>query len=299
MSDDTDPPGAGMLNAASKVPASLLRSTRRPAWPDGARCVVAISFDYDGPSVDVRDGHFPAGSRSQGLYAVRSGVPRVLRMLDQMAIPATFFVPGYDALCFPNEVRSIQAAGHEVGAHGYVHENWMMGEEEAHWLGHTHRILGDVLGAPPVGYRSPGGMKTQHTTRLLRDMGYLYDSSDKEDDLPFFPIIDGAPINDLVALPNNTSSLDDYPFYRVSYRAPSEILTHWQHEFDAIYNENGYFVLTLHPRAGFGSGSPGRVAMLRQMIAFIQSYQDVKFMTLASLARFVIDAREGVLPWRT
>jgi len=85
-------------------------------------------------------------------------------------------------------------------------------------------------------------------------------------------------------LPNNTSSLDDFPFYRVSYTPPSEVLAHWIEEFDAIYREGGYFNLTLHPRLGYGSGSPARSAIIQRLIVHIRQYSDVRFMRMIDIA---------------
>ncbi|MBP0495909.1 polysaccharide deacetylase family protein [Pararoseomonas indoligenes] len=256
----------------------------RPPWLGGARCVVAITIDFDGASNELGKKIYPAGSHSHGLYSARRGVPRYLRLLERAGIPATFFVPGRDAELFPESVLSLRDAGHEIAAHGYLHEGWELGPEEPELLARSHKILTDLLGTEPRGWRSPSGRKTGRTTRLLRDMGYRYDASEKDFDLPYFPVLDGEEARDIVVLPNNTSSLDDFPFYRVSWRPPSEVLQHWKEEFAAIYAESGYFILTIHPRAGFGSGTPARAAMVESLIHHIQGHEGVRFVRLGELA---------------
>ena len=140
----------------------------------------------------------------------------------------------------------------------------------------------------PRGWRSPSGHKTVRTLRKLRELGYVYDSSDKDFDLPYLARYDGEERNDYVCLPNNTSSLDDFPFYRVSYTPPSEVLGHWKQEFDAIYAEGGYFNLTVHPRVGYGSGSPARVAIVERLIEYIKPHDGVRFVGMLELAQWCL-----------
>jgi len=148
--------------------------------------------------------------------------------------------------------------------------------------------LTEITGTAPKGWRSPSGHKTARTLRKLRELGYVYDSSDKDFDLPYLARYDGEEHDDYVCLPNNTSSLDDFPFYRVSYTAPSEVLGHWKQEFDAIYGEGGYFNLTFHPRVGYGSGSPARVAAVEGLIEYAKQHEGVHFVGMLELAQWCL-----------
>ncbi|MDP9365988.1 MAG: polysaccharide deacetylase family protein, partial [Chloroflexota bacterium] len=87
------------------------------------RATVCLSFDFDAISLWI--GPFAATSPSaisRGEFGV-VGAERILRLLDEHAIPATFFVTGHTADTYPGAVRAIAAAGHEIGHHGYLHEN--------------------------------------------------------------------------------------------------------------------------------------------------------------------------------
>ncbi len=263
-------------------------SEHRHQWPDGARCVVAVTIDFDGPSWETGRKILPLGRFSHGRYSAKRGIPRYLDILKRQQIPGTFFVSGYDAEVHPDTVRAIADAGHEVGAHGYLHEGWDLGEDEPFYLRKTHNILTDLIGGPPVGWRSPSGGKSTLTMRTLRQLGYIYDSSDKDADLPYLPWLDGQELTDYIALPNNTSSLDDFPFYRVSYMPVSEVLEHWKQEFDSLYREGGYFNLTFHPRAGYGSGSPARAQMIERLIVYIKQHHGVLFIGLRDLAEWCL-----------
>jgi peptidoglycan/xylan/chitin deacetylase (PgdA/CDA1 family) len=265
-------------------------------WPGDSRCVVLLSVDFDGAGNELGLGFDPVGVRSAGGYSARRGVPRMLELFARHDVPATFFVPGYDAERHPDLVRAIVAAGHEVAAHGYLHERWLLPpDEEEALLRRSHDILTRIAGTPPVGWRSPGGMKSTRTLQVLRELGYLYDSSDKDYDLPYPAIVGDAQSRAMVELPNNTSSLDDFPLYVEGAYAPSEVLELWQAEFDAIYDEGGCFMLTWHPRAGFGSGTPARARVIDELITGIRGYREVHFSRLRDLAAWCLDPAHGFI----
>ncbi|WP_211231672.1 polysaccharide deacetylase family protein [Ottowia thiooxydans] len=258
----------------------------RTEWPGGARAAVVIAIDFDGPSHDLTQGFPPLGSHSTGRYSGRRGVPRHLDMLSRLGIPATFFVPGYDAECYPQVIRNIAAAGHEIGAHGYLHERTLFEpQEEERRLRLTHEILGNMTGSPPVGWRSPSGQKTYTTLKVLHQLGYLYDASDKDFDMPY--MLDLGHGRSLVEVPNNTYSLDDHPWFHYSMTPVSEVLEVWKREFDSIYAERGFFFLSVHPRSGWGSGSPSRTAAIESLVRYMQAHEGVTFMTCAEMCNVV------------
>lgn len=254
--------------------------------PDGLRCLVAYTIDFDGMGNEVGKGWAPFGAHSAGRYSSRRGVDRHLDMLQRLGIPATFFVPGYDAECSPEVVKRIAAHGNEIGAHGYVHEGTLLApDEETRRLKLTHNILSDLLGQAPRGWRSPSGQKTRVTLPALHDLGYLYDSSDKDADSPY--MLDLGEGRSMVEIPNNTYSLDDFPFFHFSMTPVSEVQDQWQAEFDARYAEGGFFMLTVHPRAGWGSGTPSRVAAVENVLRHIQKHRDVRFASLSEIQAWV------------
>ncbi|MCG6122828.1 MAG: polysaccharide deacetylase family protein [Microvirga sp.] len=246
-----------------------------------------MTIDFDGPSHDVGQGFAPLGARSTGRYSARAGAPRHLDMLDRLGMKATFFVPGFDAECYPETIREIASRGHEIGAHGYLHERTLFPpEEEERRLTLTHEILTDLMGRPPVGWRSPSGQKTYTTLRVLSALGYRYDCSDKDFDAPYMLDLGegGAP---MVEVANNTFSLDDHPWYHYSMTPVSEVEEVWRREFDAIYAEQGYFLLSVHPRCGWGSGTPSRTAATERVLAYALAHEGVVALTCAELAEWV------------
>ena len=143
--------------------------------------------------------------------------------------------------------------------------------------------------------RSAGARRrdaSRATVNILKKLGYIYDSSDKDYDLPYVVRVDGKPVEGMMELPSSAYALDDFPFYKFSMTPPSEVLAHWQQEFDTLYHENGYFMLMVHPRSGWGSGTPARARIMEDMIRFIKGYQGVRFFQVGELARWCLDNRQ-------
>jgi len=87
------------------------RSLQPPAWPNGARVAVLLSFDVDNETVALRFGDPNAGSLSMGQYGSRQGLRRVLQVLDKNRIPATFFIPSVSLQLAPQMADMIKKSG--------------------------------------------------------------------------------------------------------------------------------------------------------------------------------------------
>lgn len=256
------------------------------------RAVVCVTVHVDGPAVEVGRKQFPAGPHTAGRYAIRRGVPRHLEILARHGMAATFFACGYDVEHYPTTFHDILDAGHEIAAHGYLHEAWDLGEDEPALLEKTHRIIQRELGVTPVGWCSPSGRKSHRTLPALRRLGYCYDASEKDQDRPYLP----ADTADFIMLPNNTVSLDDYPFYFSGHCLAAEAYDNWVQEFEALRAAEGYVHLTVHPKAAGGSGTPARAAALDRFLTYLAAQPDVHVMTLAALARHCLARPDA---WRS
>lgn len=255
------------------------------AWPDGARCCVMLTFDFDAEtnwiSRDASNIKRP-GTLSQGTYGAKVGVPRLLELLNDEGLRATFFVPGWVAENRTERVEAIVAAGHEIGHHGYLHL-WVDpddpdGEEEE--VSRGLEALKRRVGIVPRGYRSPAGETSPNLIRLLARHDFLYDSSLMDDVNPYRHVFeDGTP--GPIELPWHWS-LDDAPFLLFSIKAPRPIFTNehilsiWKAEFQEIHRWGGLFDLVMHPQA---IGRPSRLALLRDFIAFTRQFPGVWYAT--------------------
>ncbi len=112
----------------------------------------------------------------------REALQPLLKMLEQQGTKATFFVVGELADSWADELRELSAAGHEIGLHGQTHEflSDLGAANLAEQLAQGRKVLTDVLGAPPVGFRAPYfGLtrKTPWAPDVIKDAGFTYSSS--------------------------------------------------------------------------------------------------------------------------
>ena len=78
---------------------------------------VCLSFDFDALSVWLAYDRVTPAMLNRGEYGARVGVPRILRLLEDRGVKATFFVPGHTVESFPAEAETILVAGHEIAHH--------------------------------------------------------------------------------------------------------------------------------------------------------------------------------------
>jgi peptidoglycan/xylan/chitin deacetylase (PgdA/CDA1 family) len=267
------------------------RSLLPASWPDGARVAVALSFDFDNETPSLRDNQTSPGVLSQGEYGARAALPRVLGLLERYHIPASFFVPAVSAKLYPDQVKRIVAAGHEVGLHGWIHErNSLLAEaDERELMQRSIATLTEITGRKPVGMRTPSWDYSPNTARLVKEFGLLYDSSLMADDSPYEVLLEGQP-SGIVELPVEWI-LDDYPYFGMDrfstvrpHSSPGNVYEIWAAEFDRGYEEGGLFVLTMHPHV---IGHRSRISMLEKLAAHMRSRSGVWFATHEQVARYV------------
>ncbi|MCJ9753476.1 polysaccharide deacetylase [Neorhizobium sp. BETTINA12A] len=266
------------------------RSLKPKAWKDGARCAVALSFDSDHETNELRDGGESIGRMSQGQYGNRMGVPRILETLKNANVPATFFVPAVAALLYPDEQRRAIAEGHEIGLHGWIHEvnTKVPADKERELHFRAADTLEKITGIRPVGMRTPSWDFSYETLKIERELGLIYDSSLMADDDPYELVEDGEPTG-LVELPVEWIR-DDAVYFNMNrftalrpYTPPTSVLDIFKREFDRAYIEGGLFLLTMHPHV---SGYRSRIFVLEELIKHIQAHEGVWFGTHADIARF-------------
>lgn len=261
---------------------------------------VLLTFDFDAVSLWLgsMDARSPSAI-SRGEFGV-VGLRRILALLERHAIAATFFVPGHTAETYPDATREIVAAGHEIGHHGYLHENPLgleTRERERAVLERGLDALDRIAKIRPAGYRSPAWDNSPYTVELMVELGLSYESSLMGNDFtpylcrvgdvhdPAGPYRFGSEV-DLVELPVSWI-LDDFPHFeyvRADQRvypglsAPSKVAEIWRAEFDYMVNEvpDGVFTLTMHPQV-IGRGH--RMAMLDGLIQYMQEQSNVQFAT--------------------
>lgn len=250
---------------------------------------------------------------SRGLFAGEVGVPRLLDLFDKYGITATFFIPGHSIETFPKEMEMVVQAGHEVGAHGYSHENplEMSPEQEEDVMKKSLELIEQLTGKKPNGYVAPWWEFSNVTAELLVKYGFKYDHSLMHDDFtPYFvrvgdtwtkidydkpaaewmkPLVRGKETG-LVEIPANWY-LDDLPpmmFIKASpnsygFANPRDIGQQWIDQFDWVYENMDYavFPMTIHPDV---SSRPHVLKMHERIIEHINKHDGVKWMTMNEIA---------------
>ena len=269
------------------------RTLRPEPWRDGARCAVALSFDSDHETNELRDGGKSIGRLCWGQYGNRVGVPRILKVLERYDVRASFYVPAVTALLHPDEQRSVAAAGHEIGIHGWIHElnSALPYEAERDLLLRSADALERIAGVRPVGLRTPSWDFSPHTLAIEREMGLLYDSSLMADEDCHELLLDGEP-SGVIELPVEWVRDDAVYFmmHRFSslrpYTPPADVLDIFRRELDAAYEEGGVFQLTMHPHV---IGYRSRIWIIEELIRLAQSKPGVWFATHAEVAKWAKD----------
>lgn len=274
-------------------------------WPDNKRIAVMMAFDLDAETMWTTRGdgnHDHITNLSRGAYGPKQGVPRILDMLDVYGVKATFFIPGVIAEHYPLVVKEISRRGHEIGFHGYLHEESTATsyEEEDATMTRCETIIKDLTGQSIAGHRGPGGVIHDYSLRLFLEHSYLYSSNWRDSDGPFIHTIDGRQVP-LVELPKD-SIFDDtaYDFYtdsapeRYELKSPREMLEIWKDEFDSLAAEGRMINFVLHPQF---IGRASRVNMLSELIGYMLSH-GAWIDTNRAVAEYVLENRDLLRPDR-
>jgi peptidoglycan/xylan/chitin deacetylase (PgdA/CDA1 family) len=248
-----------------------------------------LTFDVDAEAPILAESGLYArnlGVMSHQAYGPLVGVPRILDLLGDYSLPATFFVPGWTADRYPQAVAQILEAGHEVGHHSYAHLSPFAQTEEEERADFERALAAlERVGVRPEGFRCPSWEPGWRTPQLVASYGLAYDSSLMDSDRPY--VLDtGA--GSIVELPVHWA-LDDWeqyayipdPPFRSAIESPAKVLDLWLSELEAMRRYGCLFVLTCHP---FLSGRPHRVEVLRRLIEHALGLGDVEFLACRDVA---------------
>ena len=250
---------------------------------------------------------------SRGLFAGEVGAPRLLKFFERLGIQTTWFIPGHSIETFPEQMAAVARAGHEVGVHGYSHENpiAMTRAQETEVLDKCIELATKLTGKRPAGYVAPWWEFSNVTNELLLERGIKYDHSLMHHDcMPYYVRVGDSwtkidyskkpsewmvPLKrgketDLIEIPASWY-LDDLPPMMFIKKAPNshgfvnprDLEDIWRDQFDWIYREYDYavFAMTIHPDV---SGRPQVLMMLERLFNHINRHPGVKFVTMNEMA---------------
>ncbi|WP_249977731.1 polysaccharide deacetylase family protein [Vreelandella olivaria] len=272
-----------------------------PLWPNSKKGCMALAFDLDGPTGDAMLNHSIWCNPeyfSFGGYGPFRALGRLLDLLDDFTLPATFFVPAWVIKTWPNQCKEIVERGHEIGYHGYKHESFFTLDREQQFrvMEKSQHIFWKYLGQQAKGFRTPSGDWHKDTLSILSDFGVIYSSSMRGDDRPYLIHLNNN--HPLVELPGKWE-LDDYSSiaYTRNPNFPAGLdrtasyrltLENWCFEFDGAMDEGLFLTTLFHPKI---IGKPGRLIILEKYFEHICGRNDVWFAKGKNVAEWVLKAR--------
>lgn len=263
-------------------------------WPNGARCAVAFTFD-----IDTDSGlHLDHGDKAPDFVTTNSwlrydeiAVPRILRLYRETGLKQTFFYPAWCMENYPHLVEAILKDGHEIGHHGYLHENYnqLPLEEQERLFSRAVDTIVRMTGQKPRGFRAPIYNFSRHTAALLVKYGFVYDATLMSDDVPHMVDAEGG---SFVEIPSHWS-LDDWPqyvhepnfAYMMTVRSPAEATAVYMADFESAWRHGGLWVGVWHP---WVSGRPSRLDAIAGMIETMKDKGDVWFATMEEIAAHLL-----------
>ena len=276
-------------------------------------CAYGVDFDAVAGWLGSYGGENSPLDISRGMFAGEVGVPRLLDLFRELGIRVTWFVPGHSVETFPEQSAAIVEAGHEVGLHGYSHENpiAMSPEQEEDVLDRCIELLEGLTGERPVGYVAPWWEFSAVTADLLLARDIEYDHSLMHDDFhPYYvrtgdtwtkidyskpagdwmkPLVRGRE-TDLVEIPASWHLDDMVPLMFMKtvpnsqgFESPRVVEETWRDAFDWVYRKHDYaiFPMTIHPDV---SGRPQVLAMHERLFEHMSSKPGVRFVTMREIA---------------
>lgn len=277
------------------------------------RCGFGVDVDAVAAWLGTFGGADSPHDISRGLFAGEVGSMRLLDLFDHYGIKTTWFIPGHSIETFPGPMARVAERGHEIGLHGYSHENplAMTPAQEADVLDKCIALVEKLSGRRPRGYAAPWWELSATTPSLLLERGIRYDHSMMHRDFECYRLRSGdswTPIDysqpaaswmkplvrghetSLVEVPVSWY-LDDLPPMMFIKKAPNshgfmnprDIEELWREQFDWVYRkmDDAVFTICLHPDV---AGRPQVLAMLERLMDHMLRHSGVEFMTLEAIA---------------
>ena len=258
----------------------------RYRWPEGKTSAACFSVDVDAhsPWLWANRGKPTEmlGQLELRRFGPRTGLWRIVDLLERYGIKGSFYVPGVVAEDFPDILPRLTEAGHEVGLHGYYHEivSEISDQQFTEALERSLELFQAQTGAKPAGFRSPAWEMTPHMLAEVARHG-LYDSSLMGQDQPYT-------INGVCELPVQWT-IDDAIYFKFMGGGvdkwppspPGPVLDGWLDEWRVLHRYGGLFMLTVHD---WISGRPQRIALLERLLDTITAESEVWFTTAAEIA---------------
>ncbi len=272
-------------------------------WPNDERVAISIVVNYEeGSEYSLLDGDphretnsevpspLPLDERDLANesffeYGSRVGVWRVMRILEQFGVPATFYCCALALERNPEVGPAIVRSGHEVFGHGFRWEEYyrMDRDSEREAIRKAVESIQRTTGERPLGWYTRYGPSINTRELVVEEGGFLYDSNSYADDIPYYVEVKGAP---WLVVPYSLE-VNDTRFWRGGMNSPSDFYQTLKNTFDLLYEEGSdspkMMNIGLHCRI---VGRPSRAVALRDFLSYATGFPDVWFARRTEIAKW-------------
>ena len=262
-------------------------------WPNGARIAVLVTVmfetwsegkapSYSPMTTSLKPGTVDRLGISWSEYGGKTGIWRIMKVLDESGVKATVCLSGRSAELYSGAVKELHKKEHELAGHSYTQDlilPYLSPEEEREVIRKCCRIIEKTVGLRPVGWFSPVAAPTEHTAEYLSEEGCLWHGDYNDTDLPY-PLKTAKGI--LVAIPHS-----DFTDNRVLRGSPRDFYQVYKDTFDFLYRTETMGMINLTVHAHFG-GRPLMSAMLAEILQYMKGFPNVWFARHDEIARWVL-----------
>lgn len=265
-------------------------------WPGNKRIAVFFRVAFEWWSDDKWPGISPMGNplrqgfpdlnaRGFGQYGYHRGIHRALEVLARHDVRATILVNGILAERFPETVKKIADAGHDIVAHSYAMDVVPVYLNEAEARDNIRRttdFIENATGVRPRGWISPRSTPSPRTVQLLIEEGYEWHGDTLNDDLPY--VVKFAD-KSIVAIPG-TMDINDLPLYMRYGNSPRQMVDMFEDWLKYVrkYEHEAKIDPTIHAHV---FGQPAGIWAYDRIIEIANEAKDIWIATRSEAAAHV------------
>ena len=270
-------------------------ATRQMCWPNGKKVAVSVTVmfetwsDESAPNYSVQTTQLKKdtvdhAAKAWSTYGGRVGVWRLVRLLDRLQVPGTFFVNARCVEQFPEAVKQIVKSGHDVAGHSWTHDavlSYMTPDQQQAMVRKCVDTLSSCTGKKVTGWGSPVVAFTPETAGILAQEGLKWTTDVTYVDLP---LRIRTPHGDIAGVP--TTDFSDNRVLKANVR---DLFGVYKGTFDYLEaNEPmGLMVMVLHCQFG---GRPLVSAVIEEILKYVAKSPDIWFARHSELAQWALDS---------
>ncbi len=256
------------------------RQRHSVAWPNGElmACTFRVAYEaFHGSGKFKKDPNIEVNqaSLSHAEYGGRVGIWRLMEIFERNNVSASINLNGLAIEMWPESVKALHAAGHELASHqttNNIHLPELSEDEERAEIRACTKMIEDAVGERPIGWGSAGNMHTEHTLRILSEEGYLYFGDPFDEDVPYVVSVDGRR---MVIIPK-LNYANDWRAWSGGLGNGDNFVAGFKEAFDYLYEEAlagrpGYIDVITHAELG---GRPNLAGAVERMIRYAKQFGD-------------------------